>query len=181
MVEDIDFPFENDEEVIGKWLLLGEEDNSKPSFLPGDKEHYLYFLPRGERYWIYRWTKGKLLVETGTNRFANDYHMGKCGDDLYMTVFDPAKIRRMDPYFKEIIFSEGGHCASLYGEKWIQGDDMQVCTRGYVLRKWNSTACAYEFRRADGREYLIMEWKSGDYLWGGYDTDYYVFLKEEGE
>ena len=54
---------------------------------------------------------------------------------------------------------------------------MQVWTKGYVLRKWNSTACAYEIRRADDKEYLIMEWKSGDYLWGGYDTDYYAFLK----
>lgn len=92
--------------------------------------------------------------------------------------FDPAEIQRIDPYFREIVFSEGGHCSSLYGEKWIRGDEMQTWTKGYVLRKWNSTACAYEIRRAEGREYLIMEWKSGDYRWGGYDTDYYVFLRE---
>ena len=29
----------------------------------------------------------------------------------------------------------------------------------------------------DGRDYLIMEWKSGDYRWGGTDTDYYIFQK----
>ena len=98
--------------------------------------------------------------------------------------FHPARLQRFEPFlfFKEILFSEGGHCSSLYGEKWIQGDDMQVWTKGYVVRKWNSTACAYEIRRAEGREYLIMEWKSGDYIWGGYETDYYVFLREgEGE
>lgn len=53
-----------------------------------------------------------------------------------------------------------------------------ICwAKGYMLKKWNSTACAYEIRNSDGRDYLIMEWKSGDYRWGGMDTDYYVFQK----
>ena len=53
-----------------------------------------------------------------------------------------------------------------------------ICwTKGYLLKKWNSTACAYEIRNSDGRDYLIMDWKSGDYRWGGMDTDYYVFQK----
>ena len=244
LFEDIDLPFENDEEVIGKWLYLGEEDSLTPSPLPGDKNHCLYFLPNGEYYWCYGWTRGKLLVNTGTARYANDYRVERRDDGLYMTIYfksmdypqtgetTPMMLRKIDSrrysteeiarkddinkpflndkrvigkwkacgfldassgkdrafalsrlqkiplYFKGIIFSEGGHCASLYGEKWIQGDEMQVWTKGYVLRKWNSTACAYEIRHADGREYLIMEWKSGDYRWGGYDTDYYVFLRE---
>ncbi|MBQ6787425.1 MAG: hypothetical protein IJO85_06860 [Lachnospiraceae bacterium] len=50
-------------------------------------------------------------------------------------------------------------------------------TKGFVLRKWNSCACAYEIRTVDDRDYLIIEWKSGDYRWGGFDTDYYVFVR----
>lgn len=50
-------------------------------------------------------------------------------------------------------------------------------TKGFVLRKWNSCVCAYEIRTVDDRDYLIMEWKSGDYRWGGLDTDYYVFVR----
>lgn len=71
----------------------------------------------------------------------------------------------------------GGSCTSLYGDEIISGDEMQVWTKGYVLRKWNRTACAYEIREIDGVEYLIMEWKSGDYRWGGFETDYYVFVR----
>ena len=28
-----------------------------------------------------------------------------------------------------------------------------------------------------GKEYLIIEWKSGDYRFGGRDTDYYVMAR----
>lgn len=80
-------------------------------------------------------------------------------------------------FFKEIEFFEGGSCTSVYGEEIISGDDKQVWTKGFVLRKWNNCACAYEIRTVDDRDYLIMEWKSGDYRWGGLDTDYYVFVR----
>lgn len=81
-------------------------------------------------------------------------------------------------FFKRIEFFENGLCTSVYGEDMISGEKMQTWTKGYVLRKWNSTACAYEIRQHEGKEYLIMEWKSGDYLWGNMETDYYVFTRE---
>jgi hypothetical protein len=81
-------------------------------------------------------------------------------------------------YFRSIEFLENGHCISQYGNEIIGGDDMQTWTKGFVLRKWNSSACAYEIRQVDGVDYLIMEWKSGDYRFGGFETDYYVFVRE---
>ena len=54
---------------------------------------------------------------------------------------------------------------------------MQVWTRGYLLRKWNRTACAYEIRRFDGIEFLFLEWKNGDYIWGGREPKWYVFCR----
>ena len=51
---------------------------------------------------------------------------------------------------------------------------MQTWTKGFILRKWNRSACAYELRELAGITYLFLEWKSGDYRWGGFDTDYYV-------
>lgn len=56
---------------------------------------------------------------------------------------------------------------------------MQTWTKGFVLRKWNRSACAYEIVTENGKDYLIMEWKSGDYSWGGFDTDYYVLMREK--
>jgi hypothetical protein len=83
-----------------------------------------------------------------------------------------------EPYFKEIEFARGGHVTAVYGNEVISGDDKSVWTRGYWLRKWNSTACAYEIKEFEGKQYLIIEWKSGDYRFGGWESDYYVMVRE---
>ncbi len=81
-----------------------------------------------------------------------------------------------DPYFKAIEFLSDGECVSVYDDEII-GSDKQCWTKGYLLRKFNSSACAYEIKRVNGKDYLIIEWKSGDYRWGGLETDYYVFVR----
>lgn len=81
-----------------------------------------------------------------------------------------------EPYFKAVEFLHDGECISIYGNEII-GGEIQCWTKGYILRKFNHNACAYEVRRVNGRDYLIIEWKSGDYRRGGFDTDYYVFVR----
>ena len=243
LIEETDIPFENDERVIGKWQVLGGSGL-------GDRNRYLYFLPDGEFYWCFGWTKGKLIYGDGVSGFVNDYRLEQRGDDLYMVVdfksqdypetgettpvalrkldsvrytkeqiarkddinkpfipddrvigrwkaycfLDPAKTPKKDfipginpsmsdkcysaDYFREIEFSESGHVTAVYGDEVITGDDKHTWTRGFWLRKWNSTACAYEIKEFEGREYLIIEWKSGDYRFGGCDSDYYVMIRE---
>ena len=86
-IENIDLPFENDEQVIGKWSVMPDESGINPSDIPiGSRTRELYFLPNGESYWCYGWTKGKLLYRDGINSFANDYQLEQRGDGLYMTV-----------------------------------------------------------------------------------------------
>ena len=72
-------PFENDDEVLGKWKLL-DIVPSEEQFLYGhQKSHHrgwleeLYFLENGEKYWnLGGWTKGFLF--TGGNRnFKHPY------------------------------------------------------------------------------------------------------------
>ncbi len=92
-------------------------------------------------------------------------------------VFDPMMPERSGLFFSEVTFAPGGGVTSQYGDQTVSGEAMQVWTRGYVLRKWNSTACAYEIRTFDGVDYLLMEWKSGDYIWGGMPSNYYVFRR----
>lgn len=248
LMENIDLPFENDESVIGKWQVVGEyavkEDfyAQVPCKDDWDSRYpqIIYFLPQGERYWCYGWTKGKLLVETGDTSSANEYvteeHNGekflfiswksyeyrkggkpkilvlkqldnkpysskelakkdninmpfvndpkvigkwKVFDFIYSKEeFSPAGKGEAPNYFREIEFLEGGDCISIYGDEKIAGNDQQVWTKNYVLRKWNHCACEYEIRTVNGRDYLIIEWKSGDYRWGGFPTDYYVFVRE---
>lgn len=50
-------------------------------------------------------------------------------------------------------------------------------TKGLTLNKTLKTACAYEIKVIDGKEYLIMEWKSGDYSFGGGRIYWYVFTR----
>ena len=244
--ENVHLPFENDEKIIGKWEILSEYnnrtefdlDNKLPRSEIGDKERVIYFLPDGEWYWCYSWTKGKLLIDDGESTYANKYSLEKAPDGLHMFVelksydylqsgrttllvlrqlnkirYKSAELARKDNidipfsddksiigkwkaidlvqciedfspdtaspistlYFKEIVFLPDGECISTYGDEIISGRDMQEWTKGYVLRKWNSTACAYKIKVINGAEYLFIEWKSGDYRWGGFDTDHYVF------
>lgn len=228
--DDVNVPFVNDEEVIGKWEIVEEA-----SVNMGGKKRELYFLPNGEWYWCYSWTKGKFLYSDGVSSCVCSYTLESRRDGLYMIIdfktsigIDVITLKKVDgkhytaeeiarkdnidmpfvndkkvlgkwkavgfieskedfspdtldcgfePYFKEIEFLTGGSCTSVYRDETISGDGKQVWTKGYVLRKWNSSACAYEIRKAGCTEYLIIEWKSGDYRWGGFDTDYYVFIR----
>ncbi|MBR4731844.1 MAG: MerR family transcriptional regulator [Lachnospiraceae bacterium] len=260
LIEDVNVTFENDEQMIGKWLVLGKDEGrtgqaggsrkAQPSLL-GDNNRHLYFLPNGEFYWCFGWTKGKLIFDNGQSKFLSDYRVEKRGDDLYAVIqyktqdypvtgettpivlrklddvhyskeqitrkddvnkafvsddrvlgkwkafcyFDPLWIGKEDfvpyenppkgagnyledPYFKEIEFMEGGHVKAVYRDQVITGDDKHVWTKGYWLRKWNSNACAYEIKKFEDKEYLIIEWKSGDYRFGGRESSYYVMVRE---
>lgn len=248
LMECTDLPFVDDEEVIGKWETVGEYAVKKEFFeaKPCKQNWYyeypqiIYFLPKGESYWCYHWTKGKLLIETGDTASINTYEIEEYNGKRFMFVsfksydyrkggiprilvlkqldhekysakelarkdniempfvndpqvigkwktfdfilskedFSPAGSGEPPIFFKEIEFFEGGSCTSLYGKEVISGDDKQVWTKGYLLRKWNHSACAYEIRTVEGKDYMIIEWKSGDYRWGGFPTDYYVFIRE---
>ncbi|MGM9637278.1 MAG: MerR family transcriptional regulator [Eubacteriales bacterium] len=96
----------------------------------------------------------------------------------HIEAFDPETIRNRKLFFRRIEFKPDGEVTSLYGDRLISGEDMQVWTKGYVLRKWNRTACAYQIRKINGKEYLFIEWKSGDYIYGNMESNYYVFERE---
>lgn len=51
-------------------------------------------------------------------------------------------------------------------------------TKGALIRS-GLVACAYEIREIDGKEYLFMEWKNGDYVYGGCEPWHYVFVREQ--
>lgn len=51
-------------------------------------------------------------------------------------------------------------------------------TKGTLLEKNNKLAPAYEMKIINGKEYLFIEWKSGDYQFGGRKPYYYVFIRE---
>lgn len=246
LVEDINIPFENDKRVIGKWQVEGESGSN----VLGDKNRIMYFLPNGEFYWCFGWSKGKLIYDDGDSKFVNDYRLEERSGELYMIVsfksqdyyetgettaialrkldnahytkaqiarkddvtkpflndervigkwktfcyFETMELKKQDfvpyenppsgssnylaePYFGGIEFMPDGHVTAMYGDDVISGDDQHTWTCGFWLRKWNNCACAYEIKVFDGKEYLIIEWKSGDYRFGGCESSHYVMVR----
>ncbi|MBQ3519234.1 MAG: MerR family transcriptional regulator [Clostridia bacterium] len=238
-------PFVNDEQVVGKWEIIGifavREDFYDNLFCVknfyGEEQKYLYFLPNGERYWAYSWTKGVL-----NSPINNEYETEQIGDALYMFVnlkeyeytrggeptclvlkkvdsnrYTVEEIARKDNtslpfvaddrvigtwkahsflgylhhkadftteaepiedlYFKEVTFYPDGNSRLVYEDAVFEGADTVTWTKNYLLRHWNWSACEYEIRTVDNVDYLIVEWKSGDWRYGGYDTNYYVFTR----
>ena len=244
--ENIHVPFENDNTIIGKWEIIGEfavkEDFERIGKEKEQDIRSIYFLPGGERYWCYGWSKGKLIIDSGDSATVNDFSTENINGQHYMFVnlksypyrhggrttvlvlkqtdnkaytateiarrdnidmpfiddpgvigkwkaidfckakkdFHAEKTNDKEYFFSKVEFKPNGEIISCYnyGKERIASREMQEWTKGFVLRKWNSTACAYEINNINGKQYLIMEWKSGDYRWGGFDTDYYVFIKE---
>lgn len=244
-----EIPFVNDDNVIGKWKIQGvfavKEDYAQNIFCDntgfyGGDVKYLYFLPDGEEYWGYSWTKGYFISNAYlTGSAYNEYEIEEKTDGTYMLItlsetevsrggkptylllkksdsnrYSAESIARKDDidkpfvnderiigkwkahsflcnksefpqeeepiddlYFKEIEFFSDGNCRCVYADAVFEGEDTVMWTKKYLLRKWNWSACEYEIRTVDGKEYMIIEWKSGDYRYGGYDTNYYVFTR----
>lgn len=94
MHENLQIPFENDEKIIGRWEILGEYNNRTEFELGnkldddtiGNKKREIFFLPNGEKYWCYSWSKGKLLIDDGESTYINEFTIEKESDGLYMFV-----------------------------------------------------------------------------------------------
>ena len=121
--DNIDLPFVNDPDVIGKWSsirYISKIEDFKP-----DKQYFQHNL-----------------------------------------------------FFKSAEFLPGGELK----EQYTGGDKIFNCrwTKGTTLVENGdgTTAPAYEIRVLGGEEYLFIEWKSGDYIWGKRKPGYYVFQRE---
>lgn len=88
----IDLPFEDDPEVVGQWTLIDivpERACFHPNKIKSPDNGLLkriYFLPGGQRYWMFGWTKGKLLVENGDGTFIWPYERTTIDGQTYMFV-----------------------------------------------------------------------------------------------
>ncbi len=245
-----EIPFVNDESVIGKWEVKGifavREDYLQNIFCDntgfyGSDVKYLYFLPDGEEYWGYSWTKGYFISNAYLSGSTyNEYEIEEKSDGTYMLItlretevnrggqptylllkkvdnsrYSAEGIAKKDDidkpfindeniigkwkahsflcnktdfpleeesiddlYFKEVEFFPNGNCRCVYADDVFEGEDTVVWTKNYLLRKWNWSACEYEIRTVDGKDYMIIEWKSGDYRYGEYETNYYVFTRK---
>lgn len=273
--ESLDLPFEHDERVIGRWEFLDclpckemfspHRRKSAPSNLWVDA---LYFLPGGERYWCFGWTKGYLLSRSGypDKQSRNPYTIEETADGTFMFVefkaynyfeggkpeiwvfrkmdskaytkdeimrkdvipdfpaddvrvlgrwnvcdlvqhvedFDPQNccsfVQYEDLYWRSAEFLEGGGMRNefLRDETVEYLDDGSVrnsfirddgkgtvidpphvwrWVTGNVICNHKSTASMYKILKIKDVEYLFVQWKSGDYTFGGEEPFWYVFKR----
>ncbi len=95
---------------------------------------------------------------------------------LTTKVFDPSKqnFSKEGLFFKQVEFKKNGNATALYGQK----DPYELFwTKGLLLDKKNGIAEAYEIKVIDSIEYLFIEWKSGDYTYGGRKPYWFVFVR----
>ncbi|MBQ9960572.1 MAG: MerR family transcriptional regulator, partial [Firmicutes bacterium] len=89
-------PFVNDEKAIGKWQVEGtyavKEDYEQNIFCDntgfyGGEVKYLYFLPEGEEYWGYSWTKGYFISNAYLSGSTySEYEIEEKPDGTYMLI-----------------------------------------------------------------------------------------------
>lgn len=90
--------------------------------------------------------------------------------------FDPAHPNMRPPFFvQKISFYDRGLCI----KKYPKGGHHYLYTNGLVMDRELEMAESYRIVEKNGKEYLILEHKSGDYLYLGKVFCYYVFEKEK--
>lgn len=256
--DELTLPFENDERVIGHWVMV-DYLPSREQFCPGkpktscDNQRIkeLYFLPGGEWYWCFGWTKGYLLSSFGYphQQGVNPYTIEEIEGETYLFVemkfeqyyqwggrpelwvfkkqdskaytreeiaikdaipqvpaddarvlgkwqvcdlvktlesFTPDKPNERFPYealfWRSAEFLEGGGMYNTFR----QGQDGTDSTDAFSVWRWvtgnvicnpRSTVSMYKIRRYGEAEYLFIQWKSGDYSYGGEEPYWYVFRR----
>lgn len=257
--DDIRVDFENDERVIGHWELV-DILPSREQFLPGHPKTQpgvqaikeLYFLPDGEWYWCFGWTRGYLLTAFGYPRqqSRNAYTIEEIGGETYMFIemrfqsyllyggapecwvlrqtdrkrYTRQDIRRKDPipqaptddsrvigawqvcdlvrrpedfipgrpnpafpydalFWRRAQFLPKGEMRNTFrsvNDRKSYTDEPEVWrwVTGNVICNPASTASMYRFQEYQETEYLLIQWKSGDYTYGGEEPYWYVFRRE---
>ena len=89
-----------------------------------------------------------------------DFLPEKNYDDLYL--------RSME------IFPDGSLIQTYMDSEWHD-----KWTKDYILNLHRTTAAKYRITEINGTEFLFVEWKMGNYIYGGMKPDHYVFKRKE--
>ena len=77
-------------------------------------------------------------------------------------------------YLETIEFYPDGSLVQSYmDKKWYD-----KWTKEHIINLHRTTAAAYIIKEVNGTEYLFIEWKMGNYIYGGMRPEYYVFKRE---
>lgn len=88
---------------------------------------------------------------------------------------DPSKLEEKEDFIKKLILSPDGEAI------WVRGNGLAPysCkwTKGLILDQNRHTASEIKVKNIHGKTYMIVDWKSGDYIYSGVVKACYVFEK----
>ena len=244
--------WENDENAIGKYIVVDilncyEQFNYEKYKKDIKNAKEIYFLPNGENFWLYTWTKGYLICHNNGQISKNPYKIKEFETDTFMFIemkhfnfsfgklpniwvlkkinsnkYSSKDIRITDNIHIEFIndsrilgkwkafdictnendyfaktdrnvsveqlfwysteFLESGLLINEFKGKItgkIYTKDNFKWTRGCIMDILESTVSKYFIKQFKGEDYLFIEWKSGDYKFGGRVNCYYAFKRDE--
>lgn len=224
--------FVNDEKVIGKWKRLGvvktknENEDFDESLANVFEFNNLYFMPNGEGYWVFSWTKGTLFLNDRefpyevingklyvgvVDKYENTvdcyavyeqvdnkaytleelkikdntdlpFELDKEAVGFWETVdfcknfdsFNPEKPTGIKIYLTGYNLLPNGVANVSFTENKIFNINW---TKDYIIDKDLSTVSKYEIKTINNETYMSVEWKSGDYMFGGKVSGYYILKK----
>lgn len=148
----------------------------------GDKQYLLLRMENRTEVFVKtddrRYTKETLGNHDDINRpfVPDDRVLGKWRSVAFVAeaeAFD-GKEASQDLYLRSLEFFPKGALVQTYmddiwNDKW---------TKGLILSLHRTTAAKYFIKEMGGREYLFMEWKMGNYIYGGMKPDIYVFKRD---
>lgn len=230
--------FINDENLIGKWHLIGladTEEDLKNGIYHNEKTfglNNLTFLPNGESVWVITfWTKGYIFIKDVPMKYfyldgklviAFDYDVSgevevyaiyenvdhkkytidevQIKDDINKEFIDDEKLRgiwkscgfvknieefdkdfdytqKWNLWYKNLVILNDGNVIVSFSNGESNSDCLKW-TKDYIMAIYDKTAQHYVIKNIDGKDYLFMEHKSGDYSFGELKPYYYVFKKE---
>jgi len=74
-------------------------------------------------------------------------------------------------WLKSVCFNEDRTAVRAYDNiKWYD-----FWTKGVLIDKVRATTSAYDLKLINNKEYMFLEWKMGNYIYGGAKPEYYVF------
>lgn len=89
--------------------------------------------------------------------------------------FDPnVRTASEELYLNELFFTSDGKVVGDF-ETGIYATTAFTFTKDHILNEVDSTDSEYEIKNIDGKTYLFIQWKSGDYVYNRFMPSYYVF------
>ena len=78
-------------------------------------------------------------------------------------------------WLRSVEFKTDGRAVRNYdGKEW-----QDRWSKGLLIDEQHSTVLQYFFKMCNGKEHLFLEWKTGNYVYGGFPPSYYVFVRKE--